>query len=252
MKTLFLGSGYTGNYFRYLYPYSIHSSRSKDKINRHGGGVLFDANRPETWESIGHIKTDAVIISFPLDECNCLEELNSFLFELKLPILIIGTTSAFLASPEGEIYDDSPLNTSIARNKAEELFRKKGASVIYSAGIYGKGRNPVDWLRKGYIKNSALTVNLIHAEDLARACNFILENFSESQRYLISDNRPQKWADIISFAVKKKYITALNISSDKTQKGKIVKPEKIFEMGFNLRHPDIFEEIQFLESLDKM
>ncbi|MCU7524185.1 MAG: hypothetical protein HF308_06915, partial [Ignavibacteria bacterium] len=68
MKTLFLGSGYVGDYFRRLYPYSIHTSRSKEKLKHQIRGVIFDSGLPETWSNLSKVKPEGIIISFPLTD----------------------------------------------------------------------------------------------------------------------------------------------------------------------------------------
>ncbi|MGE5683127.1 MAG: hypothetical protein ACM34K_19875 [Bacillota bacterium] len=249
MKALFLGSGYTGNFFRILYPYSIHSFRNKENILKHGGGVLFNVNDRSTWHNIEKTDPDGIVISFPLNECDYIEEFLELCLKISERIAVIGTTSGFQKNLS-EITDESPLDSTNPRTAAEEYFRKKGASVIHSAGIYGPGRNPLDWIKRGLIRNSMSTVNLVHAEDLARACSFILENFSQCSQFVLSDGHPYKWKEIIQFALKKHMISESDIPPDSPQSSaRIVKPLRLFDMGFTLRHPVLFDELQSLEPI---
>lgn len=247
MKILFLGSGFTGRYFRYLYPHSIHSSRKKEIILKKGGGIVFDSNDPSTWRNASKTGADGIIISFPINSCNEPEKLFEFLNGISSRILLIGTTSGFRKDLK-EVDDYSPLDNENPRTAAEEKFRQMGTAVLHSAGIYGESRNPIDWIRKGYIKNSSSVVNLVHAEDLARACSFILEDFPGNERFVISDNHPYKWYDIISYAVRKNYIPDPGIPSSGNGEIRIVKPQKLFNLGFQLRHPSLFDELHNLET----
>lgn len=249
MKTLFLGSGYVGDYFRRLYPYSIHTSRSKEKLRHQIGGVIFDSQVPESWSNLSKVKPEGIVISFPLTDCSMPVELGTFLRTLTEKIVIIGTTSAFKDDIR-IIKDDSPIDPYNKRAQVEESFRRKGAAILHSAGIYGEGRNPLNWLRQGMIKDPEGIVNLIHAEDLARACNFLLEDFHPGERYVLSDNHPYRWQDIINFALERKMISedqlpAFEKASKRRQKE--VRPCRLREEGFVLRHPELFEELRKLE-----
>lgn len=250
MKTLFLGSGYVGDYFRRLYPYSIHTSRSKEKLLHQIKGVIFDSEAPETWSNLSKVKPEGIIISFPLTNCTMPVELYTLLGSLTDKIVIIGTTSAF-KEDLSVIKDDSPLDPNNKRASVEESFRLKGAVVLHSAGIYGEGRNPLNWLRQGMIKDPEGIVNLIHAEDLGRACNFLLEDFRAGERYIISDNHPYRWQDIINFALEKKMISESQLPAFEkaVSKGgqKEVRPCRLQEEGFTLRHPELFQELRKLE-----
>ena len=250
MKTLFLGSGYVGDYFRRLYPYSIHTSRSKEKLRHQIRGVVFDSEVPETWQNVSRIKPEGIVISFPLADCTFPQELHTFLRTLTDRIVIIGSTGAF-KEDIAVITDDSPIDPSNKRAMAEESFRLKGAVILHSAGIYAEGRNPLEWLRRGLVKDVNRTVNLIHAADLARACNFLLEDFHASERYVISDNHPYRWLDILNFAVERKMISGSEASEIKSgafdTPPRIVRPCRLWEEGFVLKHPNLFEELKKLE-----
>ncbi|MGE5429646.1 MAG: hypothetical protein ACM3QX_01125 [Syntrophomonadaceae bacterium] len=250
MKTLFLGSGYVGDYYRRLYPYSIHTSRSKENLWHQIRGVIFDAQVPETWNNISMLKPEGIIISFPLTGCPVPAELNTFLRTLTNNIVIIGTTSAFREDLR-IITDDSPIDPENKRAQIEESFRLRGAAVLHSAGIYGEGRNPLNWIRKGLIKDPEKITNLVHAEDLARACHFLLEDFRPGERYVISDNHPYRWQDIINFALERKLISEGELpvfeKAAVRSPQKEVRPCRLREEGFSLKHPELFEELRKLE-----
>ncbi|MCU7494892.1 MAG: hypothetical protein HF314_14630 [Ignavibacteria bacterium] len=253
MKTLFLGSGYLGDYYRRLYPYSIHTSRSKEKLRHLGRGMVFNSELPETWRNIAMLKPEGIIISFPLDSCSNPIELDSFLRTLTDKIVIIGSTSAFRSDLK-LITDESPIDSSNKRAAVEERFRLRGAVVLHSAGIYGEGRNPLDWIRKGMIKDTAGSVNLIHAEDLARACNFLLEDFRPSERYVLSDSQSYRWQDIMNYALERKLLLESQLpvfgkSSSPAPVKRVIRPCRLREEGFRLKHPELFEELRKLEEL---
>lgn len=251
MQTIFLGSGFVGDHFRRLYPYSIHTSRSPEKLRHQIRGVVFDSESPATWENVRRLKPEGVVISFPLTSCSFPDEMDEFLRSLTERIVVIGTTSGF-REDLCVITDDSPIDTGNKRSLAEEAFRLKGAVILHSAGIYGEGRNPLDWIRRGMIKDTQKTANLIHAEDLSRACRFILENFHPGARYVLSDNHPYRWQDIINFALERKLLLESEVpvpvqTASAESIIRVVKSCKLLEEGFNLKHPELLEELKHLE-----
>jgi hypothetical protein len=110
----------------------------------------------------------------------------------------VGSTSAFLVDkPHGPVDESTPFDMSIPRVQGEVFLRDQGATLVMSSGIYGAGRNPVDWIKKGYVGKSEKYVNMIHGSDLAQ---FLLQASQLGEKgavYIASDNNPQRWRDVI-------------------------------------------------------
>jgi hypothetical protein len=48
------------------------------------------------------------------------------------------------------------------RYEIEDSLRKEGATILYLGGIYGPGRDPINWYQKGWVSNGETYLNLIH------------------------------------------------------------------------------------------
>lgn len=245
MRIAFLGSGYTGRFFSFRGDETLHTSRSPDRGSR-PCWTVFDPARPDTWEALRSLAPDGVVVAFPLGGAAHEASLSEFLLALAPHIVCIGTTGALLPV-DGEVTDGSFLVPGNARSVAEERLRSLGATILHAAGIYGPGRNPLDWLRRGRIANAAKLVNLVHGEDLARACRFLLERFQPGERLVISDGQPRTWRDIVARAVQRGYLRDPQLPDAPDPASKQVRPRELLRRGFALAHPDLFAELEALE-----
>ncbi len=245
MRIAFLGSGYTGQFFSFPGDETLHTSRRPERAHR-PGWTLFDAARAKTWAALNGFAPDGVVVAFPLCGCEHEKALGDFLLQLSPRVVVIGTTGALLPV-DGEVTDSSPLVPGHPRARAEEHLRTLGAAVLHAAGLYGPGRNPLDWLRRGRIANAGKVVNLVHGEDLARACRFLLGHFHPAERLVISDGQPRPWRDIIAFALQRGYLEDPQLPDRPDPTSKRVAPGQLFRRGFTLAHPDLFAELEALE-----
>lgn len=245
MRIAFLGSGYTGQFFSFPADETLHTSRRPDRACR-PGWMAFDSARPATWEALRDSRPDGTVVAFALAGAGGEEGLGDFLLSLSPRLVCIGTTGALLAV-DGEVTDGSSLIPGNPRSIAEERLRSRGATILHAAGIYGPGRNPLDWLRRGRIANAAKLVNLVHGEDLARACRFLLEHFQPGERLVISDGQPRAWRDIVARAVQRGYLRDPQLPDAPDPASKQVRPRELYRRGFALAHPDLFAELEALE-----
>jgi len=140
--------------------------------------------------------------------------------------------------------ETAPIDLSKPRVAGEEFLRHEcGAIVLRVAGIYGPGRNPVNWIRDGRVGPSRKHVNLIHVEDLAAICLQALERGTRGEVYNVSDGVPRTWEDICREAQDRYGITAARASSDGGTGKRIstVKLKAFLSQG--LRHPDLFSAL---------
>jgi hypothetical protein len=172
-----LGSGYTGLVLhrtgttqgRTVHATSrnpLHNLASIPSEQR----LTFDLEDPSTWPNIP-VGAD-LIWCFPATP---LEQVQAFASTLDAPprrMVVLGSTSAYEAPSHSTEYpppwidESTPIDLSKPRVQGEEYLRNKlGAIVLRVAGIYGPGRNPLDWIRQGHVSPSRKYVNLIHVED---------------------------------------------------------------------------------------
>ena len=177
-----LGSGYTGRVLHRTGTsegWTVHAT-SRNPLNNLAGipseqRLRFDLEQPSTWLNIP-VGAD-LIWCFPATP---LEQVQAFARTLNAPprrIVVLGITSAYDAPSQSTEYpppwidESASLDLTKPRVQGEEFLRTNcGAIVLRVAGIYGPGRNPIDWIRTGRVSPSRKYVNLIHVEDLATIC----------------------------------------------------------------------------------
>ena len=160
-----LGSGYTG---RVLHKtgasqgWAVHAT-SRNPLNNLANvpselRLGFDLGQPSTWLNIP-AQAD-LIWCFPATP---LDQVQAFAPALNAPprrIVILGSTSAYEVSDHSAEYslpwiDESvPIDPTKPRFQGEEFLRTShGAIVLRMAGIYGPGRDPIDWIRTGRVRS---------------------------------------------------------------------------------------------------
>jgi nucleoside-diphosphate-sugar epimerase len=217
--------------------------------------LMFDLDRPSTWRNIP-MDTD-LIWCFPATP---LEQVQAFAHTLNPStrrIVVLGSTSAYGGGesqgyPPPWIDETSLINMNKPRVQGEEYLRNTvGAIVLRVAGIYGPGRNPLDWIRQGRVGLSRKYVNLIHAEDLAAICLTAIEKGKPGEAYNVSDGRPYTWNEICATAQQRWGVTAVAAGTESRSSGKRITNAKLRgELGYTFRYPDLYEALASIESGD--
>jgi nucleoside-diphosphate-sugar epimerase len=215
--------------------------------------LQFDLEQPSTW---GNIPAGADLIwCFPATP---LEQVQAFARTLDAPdrrIVILGSTSAYEASDHSTEYpptwidESAPIDQTKPRVQGEEYLRNKlGAIVLRVAGIYGPGRNPLDWIRQGRVSPSRKYVNLIHAEDLASICLLALDKGKPGEAYNVSDGTPRTWNEIYTTA-QQRWGMATAAKKEDSSTGKRISTAKLrSELDYRFRHTDLYEALDLIES----
>jgi hypothetical protein len=257
---IILGAGYTGRYLASTltttsFPF-FTTSREPDKNLCHvptDRRMKFALEQPSTWLNIP-AQAD-LIWCFPATP---LEQVQVFARTLDAPprrIVILGSTSAYEISdpsadyPPSWIDETAPIDLSKSRVRGEEFLRKDcGAIVLRVAGIYGPGRNPLDWIRQGRVGPSRKYVNLIHVEDLAAICLLVLDKGKPGEVYNVSDGRPYTWNEICATAHQRWNITAAEAHKDLSPGKRISNAKLRADLGYTPKHPDLYEALGLIES----
>ena len=166
----------------------------------------------------------------------------------KSRLLILGSTSAYPPKNDGLTNEEVDVNMSLPRVESEEHLREKyGAILIRLAGIYGPGRNVLNWIRRGNINNTDRYVNFIHVKDIASLCIEVLRKSKPGSTYIASDGIPRRWSDICQFAATEWKISKPNTTTPKDV-GKCLSPKKIIkELNYELKHQNLYEELEIIE-----
>ncbi|NBX18024.1 MAG: hypothetical protein EBR09_11725 [Proteobacteria bacterium] len=199
-----LGAGFSGqSLFAGLSgQFDVRLTSRKGQSNGRGTPddcVYFDSADRDSWPNV--FESDFVIWTFPAATdfsgiAGALELAGRFLSR-KIPVLVFASTSCYLVqSPDQPVDESCPLDESQHRVCAEEQLRRSGCMILALAGLYGAGRDPANWLRRGLIKNSEQFINLIHISDVVKIVRCWIENPIGGVRLNASDGRHRRWREL--------------------------------------------------------
>ncbi len=186
---LILGAGQVGEALLRLRPDARGTSRrARENL------IRFDLADEKSWAALP--QADAVIWTFPPTPEAAALDLGRRILTSGSRLIVLASTSCHVAPAGGRLNEDSPLDLSQERVRAEEALRQAGAIIVALAGLHGPQRRPADWLRRGLIRNGAKLVNLIHVEDAALATLAVLAQAQPGQRFVASDGQGRPWSEI--------------------------------------------------------
>jgi len=164
---------------------------------------LFDLGRRDTWDVVESF--EQIVWTFPAATLHTDIRTALDFFETKnlakKKVMVLGSTSSFAHKVPGELVDESfLLELTQPRVVAEEQLRQRSAFILCLAGIYGPGRDPADWLKRGLVKNGESYINLIHVNDIVK----IVERWQAApdsfagKRIAASDGRHRRWKEVFA------------------------------------------------------
>lgn len=213
--------------------------------------IRFDLEQPSTWLNIP-VSAD-IIWCFPADPLEHVQAFAAMRSASSGRLVVLGSTSAYAVGESQEypplwIDETAPIDLTKPRVQGEEYLRnERGAIVLRVAGIYGPGRNPLDWIRQGRAGPSRKYVNLIHGEDLAAICLVALERGQSGEVYNVSDGQPHTWNEICATAQQRWGIPAA--AKKDSSPGKRISNAKLrARLNYAFRHPDLYEALNRIES----
>lgn len=254
-----LGAGYTA---RFLLPQAsrrygqvLATSRDPDRNLRHlapDRRIQFDLSRRDTWR---HLPPESdVLWCFPAMPLDLVLEFAGTLPPLSRRIVVLASTSAYKIGISSEypppwIDETAPVDLIKPRVQGEEFLRHTyGAIVLRVAGIYGPGRNPLDWIRTGRVGPSRKYVNLIHVEDLASICLTALELGKAGEVYNVSDGTPRTWREICETA-RDRWKVALPLMAQDGKSGKCLSITKLSkDLHYTMKYPDLYDALEGMTS----
>jgi nucleoside-diphosphate-sugar epimerase len=215
--------------------------------------LKFDLEQPSTWMDIP-VGAD-LIWCFPAIP---LEQVQAFARTLHAPprrIVVLGSTSAYDAPSQSTEYpppwidESAPVNMTKPRVQGEEFLRTDcGAIILRVAGIYGPGRNPLNWIKQGRVGPSRKYVNLIHVEDVAAICLLALDKGRPCEVYNVSDGTPRTWNEICATAQQRWGVAATAVKEDLSSGKRISTAKLRSELDYRFRHSDLYEALDLIES----
>jgi len=257
---IILGTGYSGRHLTNALTATSRpffaTSREPDKNLVQvptGRRIKFDLELPSTWLNIPAGAN--LIWCFPATP---LEQVQAFAHTLDAPprrIVILGSTSAYEVSDDSTEYpppwidESAPIDLTKPRVQGEEYLRKyHDAIILRVTGIYGLGRNPLDWIRQGRVGPSRKYVNLIQVEDLAAICLAAIEKGKPGETYNVSDGTPYLWSEICATAQQRWRVAGAAVKEDRSSGKRISNAKLRSELGYRFRHSDLYEALDLIES----
>ena len=259
---IILGSGYTGRFLASLatrrYRDVFATSRQPEKLLNDvptDRRIRYDLEQPDTWKDVP--KQADMLWCFPPTPLDLVQKFSSTLDSPTRRIVVLGSTSAYELPARSHEYpppwldEAAPIDLSKPRVQGEEWLRKEhGAIVLRVAGIYGPGRNPLDWIGHGHVRPSRKYVNLIHVEDLAAMCLAALERGTPGEVYNVSDGQPRTWTDICTIAAQRWGIGSAAFDNGAAT-GKRISNAKLLAMlgadRSHIRHADLVRALQEIQ-----
>lgn len=255
IPTVILGAGYTG---RRLFSLLAQAGRPVLATSRNPTTNLefvpdhlripFTLEDPTKWSNLPD-RAD-LIWCFPAQPLQLVKPFAEYLRPRVQRVVVLGSTSAYGVSQEPSSYpppwldETAPIDMSRPRVQGEECLRQEcNAIVLRIAGIYGPGRNPLDWIRTGRVGPSRKYVNLIHVEDLAAICLAALERSVSGEVYNVSDGVPRTWSEICRHAEEHHGLRAVATDHDSSPGKRIANAKMLNALSVQLRRPDLFENL---------
>ena len=128
------------------------------------------------------------------------------------------------------------------RTSSENTVLNSGGCVVHAAGIYGPGRNPVNWVISGRVGPSAKYVNWIHVEDLAGSLIACAESQLKGERLIASDNQALQWSEICEKFAEKLNFEIKNLNYQSKRQSKQISHSSFEKINYKLKHPKFIEE----------
>ena len=257
---LVLGSGYTGRVLHRMgtsQGWTVHAT-SRNPLDNLAGipseqRITFDLEQPSTWPNIPAGAN--LVWCFPATPLTTVQRWAETQHSRFNRLVVLGSTSAYEVGESQEYPppwtdESASIDLTKPRVQGEEFLRKDcGAIVLRVAGIYGPGRNPLDWIRQGRVGPSRKYVNLIHVEDLAAICLAAIERGKPGEAYNVSDGRPYTWNEICATAQQRWGVAAAAAAKADRSPGKRISNAKLrSELDYRFRHADLYEALDLIES----
>ncbi len=237
--------------------WTVHAT-SRNPLNNLAGipseqRLQFDLEQPSTWVNVP-VGVD-LIWCFPAAPFEQVQAFARTLDASPRRIVVLGSTSAYDAPSQSTEYpppwidESAPIDLTKPRVQGEEYLRSElGAIVLRVAGIYGPGRNLLDWIRQGRVGPSRKYVNLIHVEDLAAICLAAVEKGTPGEVYNVSDGLPHTWNEICGTAQQRWGVTAAAVKEVPSPGKRISNAKLCSELDYRFRHSDLYGALDLIES----
>jgi nucleoside-diphosphate-sugar epimerase len=246
IKIALFGLGYTGKFLVKELTENQFQITGISRSTQLEGSLLINTETVEGVQQaevlLQKTRPDSVCITFPPENAHV-----SFWKMLENRVsnrVLLGTTGIY--SGTGRISEDSELLISHPRYARERQFLESGGSIIRLSGIYGPGRNPLNWINRARDLYEQKQLNLIHINDITHFIKLWLENPDRGEVYNLSDGQSHTWGEIARWARQKgiKMPEILPKAAWQPGEERNILPEKVLK-----KHPKFTFQV-FFETLE--
>lgn len=188
-----LGAGYVGSALWRRFP-----AASVTRRRPVAGALRFDLADEASWHD-SPCADRHVVWTFPAEPLARVQAFHEAALGSAASLIVLGSTSAYRVDDETAapwLDEDAPLDIDAPRVEGEEWLRAQGATVLRLAGLFGPGREPEGWLRRGRIGDGAKLVNLIHVEDVVETIAALLDRPRPGASLNVANGEPLSWREL--------------------------------------------------------
>ncbi len=192
-----LGAGYVGKALLARFPDADHTRRAATDAPR---AHRFDLDDTGTWGN-PPCAGRQIVWTFPAAPLERVQAFHHRHLREAGALIVLGSTSAYRIDDSDAVPtvdETSPLDLEQPRVAGEEWLRLQGATVLQLAGIIGPGRDPLDWLRRGRIRDGAKLVNLVHVEDIVAVIAQFLAHPAPGERINVTGGEALAWRELVA------------------------------------------------------
>lgn len=188
-----LGAGYVGAALWRRFPAATATRRRLAS-----GALAFDLADEASWKNVPCAGRH-VVWTFAAEPLARVRAFHEACLKDAASLIVLGSTSAYRVDDETSaprLDENAPLDPSLPRVEGEEWLRARGAAVLRLAGLFGPGREPADWLRRGRIGDGAKLVNLVHVEDVIDVIAALLHRPRPGAHLNVANGEPIAWREL--------------------------------------------------------
>ncbi len=242
VKYLILGHGSTGHFLIEKIK-AVEPNVETASTSRKGKPLVeFDLADSTSWDNLPNAET--TFWTFPPEPE---AQVKAFYHHSKRKlgkVIVVGSTSALTVAELGqEVNEETPLDEHIERVRSEVFLREQGAVLLLSAGIYGPGRNPLDWVKKGWVGKNSKWVNMVHLQDLAEFLYQACQHGVVGRTYIACNNNPQSWRAVIENWESRGLVKDVPEKASQRTSKKINNSRSIKDLQVNLRFQNFADSV---------
>ncbi len=166
--------------------------------------------------------------------------------------ILLGTTGIYRRQGNQPVTEATALVADHDRLVVEEQFLAAGGLLVRLAGLYGVGRNPADWVRRGRVGYEPRQVNLVHHLDVARAILELARDWpGGGQVFNLADGQRHTWRQVIEALVESGTLDHPREPTAASRADAVVDPSRFLQRYPEFSFRDFWTELGNLNQEDR-